>query len=300
MGTTPWDAWTAIVAGGGSLADDDIREAAASPDILSLGMLADTARRAARGTRATYLRVATVEPGAVPSAEALAGAGEVRLLGTYPGRDEAVRQVRALAAECQGRPVTAWSLADIEADTASGGADGVTAAVAALVAAGLTGVAEAPLDRLVDAEATVAAAARGGARGLRLTLDKGEGDRLERLLLARRVAAAAPVSAVHPLPLVLNAFRPTTGYDDVRVVALARLLLPAPVSVQVDWPRYGPKLAQVALAFGADDVYGAPAVDEAPDGVRRGRLLEVRRNIEAAGCEPVERDGVFAEAAARA
>jgi aminodeoxyfutalosine synthase len=88
--------------------------------------------------------------------------------------------------------------------------------------------------------------------------------------------------------------RPTTGYDDVKSVAIARLAAPNISTVQVDWLRYGPKLAQVALTFGADDVDNVSASDEAPDGRRRAPLEDVRRNIKAAGLEPAERDGRFA------
>ena len=63
--------------------------------------------------------------------------------------------------------------------------------------------------------------------------------------------------------------------------------------VQVDWQRYGPKLAQVALTFGADDLDNVAASDEAPDGRRRAPLEELRRNIEAAGFTAAERDGLF-------
>jgi aminodeoxyfutalosine synthase len=89
----------------------------------------------------------------------------------------------------------------------------------------------------------------------------------------------------------LSAFKPTTGYDDVKAVAIARLAAPQVPHVQVDWLRYGPKLAQVALTFGADDVDGVSASDAAPEGRRRAPLEEIRRNIEAAGFEPVERGG---------
>jgi aminodeoxyfutalosine synthase len=61
----------------------------------------------------------------------------------------------------------------------------------------------------------------------------------------------------------------------------------------VDWHRYGPKLAQVALTFGADDLDAVSAVDAAPEGHRRAPLEDVRRNVEAAGLSPVERDGRF-------
>ena len=94
------------------------------------------------------------------------------------------------------------------------------------------------------------------------------------------------IQALNPLPMTLAAFRPTTGYDDVKMVAIARLAAPNIPTIQVDWRRYGPKLAQVALTFGADDIDGVSASDEAPEGRRRAPLEEIRRNIEAAGFEP--------------
>jgi aminodeoxyfutalosine synthase len=103
----------------------------------------------------------------------------------------------------------------------------------------------------------------------------------------------ACIQAIDALPLRLDALRPTTGYNDVKSVAIARLAAPNIQSIQVDWLRYGPKLAQVALTFGADDVDNVTASDDAPEGRRRAPLEEVRRNIEAAGLEPAERDGRF-------
>jgi 2-iminoacetate synthase ThiH len=47
------------------------------------------------------------------------------------------------------------------------------------------------------------------------------------------------------------------------MVAIARLAAPEVPTVQVDWLRYGPKLAQVALTFGCDDLDGVAASDEA-------------------------------------
>jgi aminodeoxyfutalosine synthase len=86
---------------------------------------------------------------------------------------------------------------------------------------------------------------------------------------------------------------PTTGYDDVKRVALARLFVENIPSIQVDWALYGPKLAQVALTVGANDVDGVSAADDAGTGPRRAPLEEIRRNIQAAGLEPIERDGRF-------
>ena len=75
--------------------------------------------------------------------------------------------------------------------------------------------------------------------------------------------------------MAIVAFRPTTGYEDVKMVAIARLAAPNIPTIQVDWQRYGPKLAQVALTFGADDVDGVSASDEAPEGRRRAPLEEI-------------------------
>jgi aminodeoxyfutalosine synthase len=64
-------------------------------------------------------------------------------------------------------------------------------------------------------------------------------------------------------------------------------------SIKVDWALYGPKLAQVALTVGADDVDNVSAEDDMSEGRRRAPLEEIRRNISAASQEPVERNGRF-------
>ena len=101
------------------------------------------------------------------------------------------------------------------------------------------------------------------------------------------------IQSLNPLPSALTAFRPTTGYEDVKMVAIGRLAAPNIPSIQVDWQRYGPKLAQVALTVGADDVDGVAPADDLSEGPRRAPLEEIRRNIRAAGLEPVERNGRF-------
>jgi aminodeoxyfutalosine synthase len=113
----------------------------------------------------------------------------------------------------------------------------------------------------------------------------------------RRVAdlqhAVAVVRAFAPLPRAINPAVPTTGFDDVKRIALARLIVDNVPSIQVDWALYGPKLAQVALTVGADDVDSVSAADDMSEGPRRAPLEEIRRNIRAAGHEPVERNGRF-------
>ena len=96
-----------------------------------------------------------------------------------------------------------------------------------------------------------------------------------------------------PLPRTMSIATPTTGYDDIKLIALARLVTTNIDSIQVDWPLYGPKLAQVALTVGADDVDGIAAVDPGVLGARRSPIEEIKGNIRAAGLEAIERDGRF-------
>jgi len=134
----------------------------------------------------------------------------------------------------------------------------------------------------------------------RLTID--QSPPVDALGLLKDVAdlqrAVAVVRAFAPLPQRTNPAAPTTGYDDVRRVALARIICDNVPSIQVDWTLYGPKLAQVALTVGADDVDGVSPMDETAEGRRRAPLEEIRRNIRAAGQEPVERNGRFDVASA--
>jgi 2-iminoacetate synthase ThiH len=162
--------------------------------------------------------------------------------------------------------------------------------------AGLEMVADVPVDKLESPEQALEALASAGYERARLTMARPTAaERVSTLLRMVELGDRYPIVRVlHPLPLSLPAFRPTTGYEDVKTVALARLAAPADTRIQVDWQRYGPKLAQVALTFGADDLDNVSPSDEAPEGRRRAALEEVRRNIEAAGFSPVERDGRFA------
>jgi aminodeoxyfutalosine synthase len=152
-----------------------------------------------------------------------------------------------------------------------------------------------PLDQIGDLDAAATALKDAGFKQLRLTIGKASADaRTALLLAARRIQDVHDVvQSINPLPMSLSTFRPTTVYEDVKMVALARLAAPNVPSIQVDWRRYGPKLAQVALTFGADDIDGISPSDDAPEGRRRAALPEIQRNVEAAGLLPVERDGSF-------
>ena len=279
---------------GERLTPPELAELVATPDILSLGMLADALRRRLHDTQVTYVRVATCAFNEPFAEKVLPVAREVRLTGlpdTLEVAVTAVAQARAVAGE---RAVSGFSWSVIEALSQNDGT--VSRVLEELRRAGLDALAQLSLDEMPDPTAAIERVAAAGFDRLRLTIDKAPAaDRTKLLLLAADLQQRLNcIQAINPLPLSLSAFRPTTGYDDVKMVAIARLAAPNIATVQVDWMRYGPKLAQVALTFGADDLDAVGQSDEAPDGRRRAPLEEVRRNIEAAGFRPTERDGRFA------
>jgi len=277
----------------------EIRELLAAPDILPLGMLADALRRRLRGMVVTFVRVATYPFDGSWADAVEPAAREVLVTGSPDRLDVAAEAIRHAAAVAGARTVVAFSWEDVERLAASIGArpagPAVVEALRTLRDAGLDRVAELPLDTMRDPEAVVEHLQAAGYQQLRLTV--AAGDVPDRVALWERASELqdrfACIQTLSPLPARSGLLRPTTGYQDVKTVAAARLAAPNIPSIQVDWSRYGPKLAQVALTFGADDLYGISGDDGSPDGRRRAPIEEIRRNIEAAGLEPVERDGRF-------
>jgi aminodeoxyfutalosine synthase len=285
---------TSRLAQGQRLTADEIGSMAAAHDILGLGMMADAVRSRLHGTRTTFLRVAdvAVAPGSVLAWPA--AAGEIRITGTPSDRKAAVSRVREVSALAHGIPVSGFSLADLERLALS---EGVTlrALLEELCGAGLELVADAPFDQLQDARRSIEEVNISGLALARLTIHRLPSPDVPSLFervveLQRRVAV---IRAFAPLPRTFNPAVPTTGYDDVKRVSLARLIVDNIASIQVDWSLYGPKLAQVALTFGADDVDGVSPEDETGEGRRRAPLAEILGNIRAAGQEPLERNGRF-------
>jgi aminodeoxyfutalosine synthase len=283
------------VAAGGRLTDEEVRAIDATHDIITVGMLADEVRRARHGKLTTFVRVAEIAAAAGP--ETLAAipraAGELRITGAPERLDEAASAVSRVAAAAGGRPVSGFALPELLACAAREGRP-LEDVLAALRDVGLELVAEALDDALDDPIRALQAVDRARLRVARVTVRSAGGDRIA---LLRRVAAAqaavGSLRAFAPLARGGSAIHPTTGYEDVKQVALARLLVDNIPSIQVDWARHGPKLAQVALTFGADDVDAVSPGDEAPDGWRRAPLEEIRRHIQAASFVPVERNGRF-------
>jgi aminodeoxyfutalosine synthase len=164
--------------------------------------------------------------------------------------------------------------------------------------AGLDAVAEAPVDRLGDTEnaiEVIRAVLHGGLGVWRATVENGKpADRLD--LIERAAAIQRETRALRafaPLPRRDSAETPSTGYDDVRTIALSRLMCPESVAIQVDWPLYGPKLAQVAIAYGASDIDGVAAIDDLSLGHRRSPVEDIERQIRAAGGQPAARNGRY-------
>ncbi len=104
--------------------------------------------------------------------------------------------------------------------------------------------------------------------------------------------------AFHPENTPMRHIRPTTGFDDIKNVAVARLMLDNFPHIKAYWIMMTPKIAQVAQRFGADDIDGTVVEEKiyhdagatTSQNLRRDQLL---RLIREAGREPVERDTLY-------
>lgn len=104
--------------------------------------------------------------------------------------------------------------------------------------------------------------------------------------------------AFHSENTRLRHLPPTTGFDDLKTVAAARLMLDNFDHIKAYWVMIGEKLAQVALSFGADDLDGTIVEEKithmagatSPKGMAREEMV---RLIGAAGFLPVERDSFY-------
>lgn len=271
----------------------DAARVLACPDLVAVGTLGAKARTARHGGTVSYGRVALV-PGGVAPAER-GDAGEVRVTGVPASPEAAVAWVRAAAAFAGGVPVTGFSLAELV--TLAGGDHLVLVELAqALKANGLEGPASAPIDALGDDPAEIVRAAQhAGLAVRRATIREAAMDArlalIERVVAVQRETGAFTVFA--PLPEIDPVDTPSTGYDDVKTIAVARLMAASIPHIQVDWTLYGPKLAQVAIEYGADDLDGVAAVDVERLGQRRSPKADIERQIRSAFGEPVERTGRY-------
>lgn len=265
----------------------------ACPDLVSVGVIGAAARRARHGSQVTYGRVVTVTDGAVPAERG--DAGEVRLVGIPSSVEQAIEWTRAASAFASPVSLTGFSASDL---VRLAGDDHLVLAELArtLVAAGLDAVAELPIDRVGDDPAEIVRALQhGGLQVRRATITQAVF--AKRLELIERVVAlqqeTGSLSAFAPLPRVDPVDAPSTGYDDVKTIVLARVMAASVPHIQVDWLLYGPKLAQVAIEYGADDIDAVSSVDVEQMGIRRSPRVDIERQIRSAFATPAERNGRY-------
>ena len=104
--------------------------------------------------------------------------------------------------------------------------------------------------------------------------------------------------AFHPDNTLLEHLPKTTGMLDIKQIAVSRLVLDNFPHIKAYWQMLTPKIAQIALRFGADDLDGTVIEEKiyhdagatTPQGMRRQELV---RLIREAGREPVERDTLY-------
>jgi len=90
-----------------------------------------------------------------------------------------------------------------------------------------------------------------------------------------------------------------SGLDDLRTLAISRLMCPNIPHIKAFWIMQTPKLAQVALNWGVDDIDGTVVYYDITkregDGTTHQELSVDRltRLILEAGCKPVERDTLY-------
>jgi len=104
--------------------------------------------------------------------------------------------------------------------------------------------------------------------------------------------------AFHPENTPLDHLPVTTGLTDIRQIAVSRLLLDNFPHIKAYWQMMTPKIAQISLRFGADDIDGTVVEEKiyhdagatTPQGLQRRGLI---RLITEAGREPIERDTLY-------
>ena len=106
--------------------------------------------------------------------------------------------------------------------------------------------------------------------------------------------------AFHPENTVFErrGFKFTTGADDLKMIAVSRLILDNIPNVKAYWIMMGLQMAQVALHFGANDVQGTVVREQifqaagATSGTEQ-KVEELVRVIKDAGRVPVQRDTLY-------
>lgn len=104
----------------------------------------------------------------------------------------------------------------------------------------------------------------------------------------------------HPENTFLNDIFPATGVEDLKTIAVSRIILDNVPHIKAYWVMLGEKTAQVALRFGADDLDGTiikenithAAGAKSQEGLTVDALVDY---VNSAGLQAVERDAFYNE-----
>ena len=129
-------------------------------------------------------------------------------------------------------------------------------------------------------------------------------ERVEHLLLLRQLqdetkgfVAFIPLE-FHPANTALAHLPTPTGYDALKNIAVSRLLLDNFDHIKAYWIMLTPRIAQIALRWGANDLDGTVIEEKIyhDAGATTEQFTpraELERLIREAGCTPVERDTLY-------
>lgn len=88
----------------------------------------------------------------------------------------------------------------------------------------------------------------------------------------------------------------TTGFEDLKMLAISRILLDNFDHIKAFWMMLGHKLAQVSQAFGVDDLDGNVVEEQIIVGTEASQAISKRaliHMIQKAGRDAVERDTLY-------
>lgn len=101
--------------------------------------------------------------------------------------------------------------------------------------------------------------------------------------------------AFHPAHTALSHLQPTSGFNDLKQIAISRLMLDNIPHIKAYWIMMTPAVAQIAQRFGANDIDGTVVEekiyhDAGATTAQHLRRQDLLRLIREAGRKPVERD----------
>jgi len=104
--------------------------------------------------------------------------------------------------------------------------------------------------------------------------------------------------AFHPENTKMHKLPQATGFDDLKNIAISRLMLDNFDHIKAYWVMLSTKIAQVALSFGADDIDGSVVEERiyhmaGADTAQMMTRKQLRDMISECGLIPIERDALY-------